>query len=262
MALAELTRLQLIEALRAAGVQAGDGLLVHSALQFLGKPQGGLPMYLEALQATVGPQGTLVVPTFSFEFAKIGTYDPANTPSQGMGVFSEFIRQQPGALRTRHPMQSVAALGAAAADLAGRNTPSAFDDGSAFDRMLALDFKLLLLGASIQAASMVHYSEQRATVPYRYWKDFAGQVKVDGAWQPCSYRMFVRDMDIDPQLHLAPIQAALEPRGQWHSVPLNQGALSTCRLQDFVTATDALLAADAWALVANLPEASHLKVEH
>lgn len=257
MALTTLTRQQLDGALEAAGLQAGDGLLVHSAVQFLGKPEGGLPMYRDALQAVIGPHGTLVVPAFSFEFAKTAQYDPATTPSQGMGVFSEFVRQQPAACRTLHPMQSVAAIGAAAEALAACDTPSAFDDGSAFDRMLHTDFKLLLLGADIQAASMVHYSEQRAAVPYRYWKDFAGQVNVGGEWQPRSYRMFVRDMDIDPELRLAPIQAALQASADWYSVPLNHGHIAVCRLQDFVTATDALLKLDPWALVSNRPEGVH-----
>src|SRR5690606_26565516 len=158
------------------------------------------------------------------------------------------------ARRSLHPMQSVAALGAAAEALAGRDTASAFDDGSAFDHMLQADFKLLLLGADIQAASMVHYSEQRAAVPYRYWKEFPGQVHVAGEWQPRSYRMFVRDMDLNPQLRLAPIQAALQASADWQAVQLNHGSLAVCRLQDFVTATDALLRVDPWALVTNRPE--------
>ncbi|UYN88712.1 MAG: AAC(3) family N-acetyltransferase [Anaerolineales bacterium] len=257
MALPALTRQQLDGVLQALGIQAGDGLLIHSAVQFLGKPEGGLVTYLEALQGAIGQHGTLVVPTFSFEFAKTGQYDPATTPSQGMGVFSEFVRQQPGAYRTLHPMQSVAALGALAGDLAQRDTPSAFDDGSTFDRMLQADFKLLLLGADIQAASMVHYSEQRAPVPYRYWKEFPGKIKIDGAWQPRSYRMFVRDMDIDPHLRLAPIEQALRANGDWRTQTLNHGSLSVCRLQDFVTATDALLRVDPWALVSNRPETAH-----
>lgn len=257
MALPTLTRQQLDGALQALGVQAGDGLLVHSAVQFLGKPEGGLATYLEALQGAIGQHGTLVVPAFSFEFAKTGQYDPATTPSQGMGVFSEFVRQQPAARRTLHPMQSVAVLGALAGELAQRDTPSAFDDGSAFDRMLQADFKLLLLGADIQAASIVHYSEQRAAVPYRNWKEFAGQIKINADWQPRSYRMFVRDTDIDPHLRLAPIEQALRANGDWRTQPLNHGTLSVCRLQDFVTATDALLGIDPWALVNNRPEAAH-----
>lgn len=237
---AELTRAELDAALTAVGVAVGDGLLVHSALQYLGKPQGGLPMVLDALQSAVGPAGTIVVPTFSFN--SNGGFDPATTPSRGMGVFSEHVRTAEFAFRTYHPMQSIAALGAAAADLAGRDTPSPFDDGSAFARMLELNFKLLLLGADVQAASIVHYSEQRAAVPYRYWKQFG------------AHKMFVRDLQLDPQLRLAPVQAALEAAGRWRSVQLHFGRVASCKLADFAAAADALLAADPWALVANKPE--------
>lgn len=256
MGLPTLTRGQLDAALHAVGAQSGDGLLVHSALQFLGRPEGGLQMYLDAILAAIGPGGTLAVPTFPFTFNRGLDFDPVATPSKDMGVFSEFVRQQPAAHRTPHPMQCLAVIGAAAGDLAGRDTPGAYDDGSVFDRMLELDFKLLLLGADVQAASMVHYSEQRAAVPYRYWKDFAGRVKAGGEWQTRTYRMFVRHLDLDPQLRLAPIQAALEARGLWRSTLLNLGFVSSCRLADFVAATDALLAADPWALVANRPEAA------
>lgn len=242
------------ESLERIGIQSGDGLLVHSALQLLGRPEGGLPLYWDVIQAVIGEAGTLAVPAFTFVFARGGDYEPAGTPSEGMGVFSEFVRQQPDALRTPHPTQSLAVLGKHAADLADRDTPSAFDDGSAFDRMLELDFKLLLLGAGIQAASMVHYSEQRAEVPYRYWKEFSGRVKTASGWETRRYRMFVRDLDLDPQLRLAPIQAVLESRGQWRGQRLNFGVLAACRLRDFVTATDDLLAEDPWTLVANRPE--------
>ena len=108
-------------------------------------------------------------------------------------------------------------MGKYADALAALDTPSAFDDGSAFDRMLHLDFKLLLVGANVQAASIVHYSEQRAEVPYRYWKDFSGKIKMDGEWQTKTYRMFVRDLEIDPQLRLKPIEEALKAKGQWQA---------------------------------------------
>jgi len=252
--LPKLTRKELDEALAAVGVTAGDGLLVHSALQFFGKPEGGLQMYLNALQNAIGPKGTLAVPTFPFTFNRGLDYDPATTLSKDMGVFSEFVRTQPSARRTKHPMQSLAVIGAAAEDLAARDTLSAYDDGSAFERMLELNFKLLLLGADVQAASIVHYSEQRAEVPYRYWKDFSGRIKENGQWQVRTYRMFVRDLDLDPQLRLAPIQKALETKGQWHSVAVHYGKIAICSLADFVAATDALLASDPWTLVANKPE--------
>lgn len=258
----EVSREQVIEMLRSLGLQAGCGVFVHSAIQFLGRPAGGVEMYYQALQAVLNlqppsadqPAGTLVVPTFNFAFARGEPYDPQATPSKGMGVFCEYLRQQPEARRTPHPMQSLAAVGCYADDLAGRDTASAFDPGSAFERMLELDFTLLLLGADIQAASMVHYSEQRAAVPYRYWKDFSGPVKAGPDWETRTYRMYVRDLGADPRLDLRPVQAALQVAGQWASLPLNYGRVSLCRLADFVAAADRLLADDPWALVANREE--------
>lgn len=245
----EVTQAQIAAALRAVGLGAGDGVLAHSALHFLGRPSGGVAVYLGAFQEVLGPQGTLVVPAFNFGFARGERFDPRETPSDGMGVFAELVRKSPGACRSPHPLQSVAALGQFALDLCGRDTPCAFDPGSPFERMLELDFKLLLLGAGMQSASMVHYCEQRAAVPYRYWKEFSGPCRVGERWEARTYRMFVRDLELDPQLDLQPVQAALEARGAWRSQPLNYGRVGACRLADFVEVTAALLRADPWALV-------------
>lgn len=248
-----VTAEQITPILRDLGLQAGDGLLVHSAIQFLGRPAGGAGIYLDAIRSVIGPHGTIAVPTFNFGFARGEPYDPLETPSAGMGVFSEYARTQPEARRTTHPMQSLAVIGRYAADLAGRDTPSAFDSGSAFEHMLELDFKLLLLGADWRAISIIHYSEQRANVPYRYWKDFSGQVRTPEGWQTRAYRMYVRDLDLNPQLTLEPIVAELERLERWRSLPLNYGRLSACRLADFVAVADRLLAADPWSLVLNRP---------
>ncbi len=254
MTLPVLSAKELETSLRLLGIEEGDGLLIHSALQFLGKPEEGEGMYLEVLQDILGSGGTIVVPAFNFEFAKGVDFDPAKSPSEGMGVFSELVRKHPEALRTNHPLQSLSILGAQDANIARRDTLSAFDEDSAFDVMLKEGYKLLLLGATIQAASIVHYSEQRASVPYRYWKDFTGNLLVNRKWEERSYKMFVRDLDIDAQLDLAPIQKALEENGQWFQTPIHFGHVSLCLLTDFVRATDQLLAEDPWALVANRSE--------
>lgn len=278
-----VTQNQIAVALKSAGVRQGDGLLVHSAIQFLGQPVGGIGIYYWALHAVLEGEpspdtplaasdsqfatpnsqiatpisplqtGTVAVPTFNFAFARGEAYDPQSTPSAGMGVFSEYVRQLPFAQRSPHPMQSLAAVGQHAADLARRDTHSAFDPGSPFERMLDLDFKLLLLGADIQATAMLHYCEQRASVPYRYWKDFTGQVKTDRGWQERTYRMFVRDMEIDPKIELYAVQEVLQERGLWSSVKLNYGHVALCRLVDFMAAVDEFLADDPWSLVTNRP---------
>jgi len=254
----KVNREQLISSLKAVGLKKADGVMVHSALQFLGIPEGGMGIYYDALCTVLGigsGTGTLVVPTFNFGFAHGQVFDQAFTPAEEMGIFPEYVRQQPGVLRSPHPMQSVAAVGRYAADLTARDTSSAFDPGSAFDRMLELDFKLLLLGADIRFTSMVHYAEQRMRVPYRYWKEFTGEVRLTG--QPPQiriYRMFARDLTIDPIISSAPVQKVLEERNVWASVPLNYGKVALCRFQDFVSIAEEQISKDPWALVQNHPK--------
>ena len=247
----EVTQPQVIRCLESVGIQPGDGLLVHSAMQYLGRPVGGIGMYLEAIMEVIGPRGTIAVPTFNFGFTKGMPYDPDETPSEGMGAFSEYVRERPEARRTSHPTQSLALIGEHTQDLVTRDTPSAFDPGSAFERMLELDFKLLLLGADISASSIFHYSEQRHQVPYRFWKDFSGQIHTPKGWEMHTYRMYVRYLDPEPNLTAAPIEKLLKERGQWRSAELNYGRIAACTLREFVAAEDFFFSADPWSLVTN-----------
>jgi aminoglycoside 3-N-acetyltransferase len=249
----KVNREQVISVLEAVGLKKGDGVMIHSALQFLGIPEGGLGIYYDALCAVLGigaGTGTLVVPTFNFGFARGKPFDQATTPAEEMGVFPEYVRQQPGVLRSPHPMQSIAAVGYYAEDLTSRDTSSAFDSSSSFERMVELDFKLLLLGADVRFTSMIHYAEQRMKVLYRYWKEFTGEVRLTGQPpQVRTYRMFVRDMELDPEVSSAPVRNVLEERGLWSSVTLNYGKVALCRFRDFVAVAEELLAKEPWALV-------------
>jgi aminoglycoside 3-N-acetyltransferase len=253
----ELTNEKLEWSLRKIKIANGDGLLIHSAIQMLGMPTGGVQDYVTVLQNQVTDKGTLVVPTFTLDYPRTQKFDRQKTPSKGMGSLSEYVRQLPGAIRSSHPLQSVAALGYYASDLAGRDTPSAFERDSVFARMLDLDFKLLLLGAGIQAASMVHYCEAAAGVPYRRWMNFTGQIMQNGRWVQKTYKMYARILEIDPQLELQPIQLELERLGAWQEVSLNYGKIASCKVSDFVSACMSLLQKDPWVLVSNKIEARH-----
>jgi aminoglycoside 3-N-acetyltransferase len=250
----EVTRDQVVECLRRIGVEAGDGVLVHAAIQYLGRPSGGVGLYWDAFRQVLGERGTLVVPTFNFGFARGLPFDTANTPSEEMGVFAEHVRCLPDAKRSPHPLQSVAVVGRHADDLARRDTPSAFDPGSAFERMLDLDFKMVLLGASIKVASIVHYSEQKNRVPYRYWKDFEGTIIEAGRPRTAVYRMFARDLALDPRMDFTPVQRTLEEEGRWTQTKLNYGKVALCPLREVVAAADELLQRDPWVLVGNRAE--------
>lgn len=242
------------DALDAVGVAAGDVVMIHSSLLALGRLDGrpaddAVPAIAGRLIDHLGPRGTLVVPTFTFSFCKGLPFDCQGTPAEIMGQLSEYVRMLPGARRSPHPMQSVAALGPLAADICRNDTPSAFDPGGAFARLTERGAKLLMLGTSMEAASFVHLAEQWAGVPYRFWKDFSGEYVDGGVSRSRTYRMYVRDLTANTEITVAPIASALTARGQLFEARLGAGWLTSCRFPDFLAAALDLLRPDPTCLV-------------
>ena len=65
-----LTRNTLVEKFRATGLKSGDILLVHSSYKSFGGVEGGPWSVVEALLEVLGAEGTLIMPTFNFDFCK------------------------------------------------------------------------------------------------------------------------------------------------------------------------------------------------
>ena len=243
-------------------MQIGDGdlVMVHSSLLTLGKIADHslkqIPQIIAgALLDIIGPNGTLVVPALNFGFCRGDGFDRQQTPSENMGILSEYIRQLPNACRSRHPMQSVAAVGPLAETICEPDTPSAFDQGSSFDLMIDRNARLLLLGASFQAATVIHHAEQSIGVPYRLWKDFTGRYVDQTGNEPIdqtkTYRMYVRDLEIDAKLNMKPLELELAKRHQLLRQPLGGGVVRSCQFVDLIETARHCLKADPNCLVGN-----------
>jgi hypothetical protein len=79
-------------------------------------------------------------------------------------------------------------------------------------------------------------------------------VTIANGYQSSTYRMYARDLTIDAQIDLHPVQEVLESRGQWQALPLNYGRVSLCGMRAFVDAVDEFLNKDPWSLVTNRPD--------
>ena len=123
-----LTVERLASEFSACGLQSGQTVIVHSALSSLGWVVGGPVAVIQALLQLVGPSGTLIMPTQTWKNLDpasgvyqvegipeawypivrehLPAYDPAVTPSIGMGVIAEVFRNWPGARRSNHPTRS------------------------------------------------------------------------------------------------------------------------------------------------------------
>ncbi|RPK81577.1 MULTISPECIES: AAC(3) family N-acetyltransferase [Streptomyces] len=180
---------RLSAALSALGVRPGDVLLVHASLRSVGPVQGGPTAVLAALRRTVGPEGTVVVPTFTPENsdtsphyrarvrgldseareavrASMEPFDPARTPAPSMGALAETVRTAVGAERSGHPQTSFAAIGPGAGKLlAGHRPDCHLGEDSPLARLYEADARILLLGTGYDTCTAFHLGEYRSPGP-------------------------------------------------------------------------------------------------
>ncbi len=197
-----------------AGLAPGDTVLVHSSYKSFGGVNGGPQAVIDAFLAALGPEGTLIMPTFNFDFCKGEPWDIRHTPSR-MGVLTEFVRRHPDSRRVFHPIYSFAVLGRRAAEFGDLQYRSSYGPRSVFARLRAIQGKIMIIGLSYNdSMTFFHHVEELEGVNYRYMKSFTGQV-TDGAGRTTTetFSMLVRDLDQGVITAVDPMGALLENNG-------------------------------------------------
>lgn len=198
-----LTYSDYIAALRTGGLSEGDVAFVQSALWMVGPVEGGdsdasvLEFYLRGLQEVLGPSGTVAVFTLFTDYGRFGTpFIVEETPSQA-GVFSEYVRTRPGALRSCHPIASVAALGPHAEHICGGAHYTGYGWDSPWRRLHEMNVNLVAIGMGTGhgSTSILHYIEQMYGVPYQYTKIYTHPVYKGGRRLDGLFTMPVRFLD-------------------------------------------------------------------
>ncbi|HUB06302.1 MAG TPA: AAC(3) family N-acetyltransferase [Myxococcales bacterium] len=174
---------QLIE----MGVRRGGVLLVHTSYRAVRPVDGGPLGLIEVLRRTLGPAGTLVMPTITDGET---VFDPRSTPSSQMGITAELFWRQPGVVRSGHPGGSFAACGPLAERLCA---PQPLEPPHGLEsppgRVYELSGQVLLLGVEHSESTLLHVAESLAKVPY--FVEHPCLVEVDGAAQ----QRMVRETD-------------------------------------------------------------------
>ncbi|MFE5887714.1 aminoglycoside N(3)-acetyltransferase [Streptomyces sp. NPDC056462] len=200
------------EDLAVLGVRPGATLLVHASLRRVG---AGPDAVLAALRAALGPEGTLVVPTFTAGNSdsspayrdrtrnmttdqiralrsQMPPFDPDGTPSEGMGRLAEAVRCAGGRVRSAHPQTSFAAVGARAGELLAVHDENChLGERSPLGRLYAVGAQVLLLGVGFEVCSAFHLGEYRVPEPPR--RTYRCVVQRDGGRSWIEYE----DIDLD-----------------------------------------------------------------
>lgn len=154
--------------LREIGVKPGMRLMVHSSLSSFGHVEGGAEAVIGALQACIGPEGTLLMPSFNHDsiFAEgKGVYDPRSTPTTDGRVADTFWRM-PGVERSLNPTHAFAAWGRDAARyLTGHHLTLTMGEDSPLGLLAREGGYQLNLGTTHAASTAKHVAETMRRVP-------------------------------------------------------------------------------------------------
>ena len=222
-----LTQAEIKTALERVGIARGDTVLGHFALSRFGYVEGGAESLIETLLSILGPEGTLVMPTFTFSWLGRLPYDPQTTPSR-VGKVTDRFRRRAGVLRSGHPTHSFAATGQhAAALLANHNhSHSPLHQDGPLGRLADLNGKVLLFSPPT-TNTIMHVGDYRAGLPL---VDFICPIREGGE------RREVVVPDCPWHVRFAPAYEKLYARGLIQDAELGEETLRAMRCRDAIEA--------------------------
>lgn len=198
------------------GVEAGDLIYLGIDMAHVPLPAftGGLSreaiqahrenscrFLLDAIREHLGPEGTLLAPSFSYSMAGPEmVYHHEDTPSEN-GPFTEFIRSQPDAVRSLHPMFSVSGLGPKAPSILENCGKAAFGALSPFARLQQNGCKFVCLGTRIShSLTFIHHLEQTYGCNNRYHKVLSCDVFREGVRQPGPWLAYLAFLSLEAEM--------------------------------------------------------------
>jgi aminoglycoside 3-N-acetyltransferase len=165
-----VTKMDVVQGLRAAGIHEGDIIGVHSSLSSFGHVEGGADAVVDGLLEAVGPAGSVVVPSYSTNIERVEKTPeedalgmtwksrilPFDPKSDGCwtGRIPDTFWRRPEALRGTDRTHSLSAIGPHAQELV-----------KDWHVLRDLDGQIVQLGVTLQCCSSMHLAEEGIELP-------------------------------------------------------------------------------------------------
>lgn len=223
-----ITDKEIKDILHRLGVNFGDDICVHSEIYRFGKPLVKRELFFEsiirALEEVVLPQGTLIMPAFSYSFCNGEPYDVLNTPSK-VGALTEEFRKKSGIKRTQHPIFSFSVHGKNEKEYLNTGD-DAFSHDSVYGKLIDNNGKVVFLGAN-KGYTIYHLAEEKVGVLHRFFKSFAGTIiDYNGKSVQKTIPYYVRHLDMVSEANEKRIEEFLLEEGLQKQESFQRGTIS------------------------------------
>ena len=202
------------------GLKKGDKVWISSDMKELlykcieNGDDTDLNVFLDGIIDIIGEEGTILVPTFNWDFCKGKTFDWRKTPCK-TGSLGKIALKRDDFRRTIHPIYSFAVWGADRDELCSRDYKSSFGIESPFTYCREHNAKNIFIDVECQHSfTFVHYVEEQEGITYRYLKDFtADYIDENGVKTTRTYSMNVRDLSEDIFITIYPFEEDFKKAG-------------------------------------------------
>jgi aminoglycoside 3-N-acetyltransferase len=223
------TRADLARDFARLGVRPGDVVMMHASVRAVGQVAGGVDQIHLAIKDALTEDGTLMMyascpahvdevgrgehdPEFEREILeKLPAFDPYTARSaRDNGALVEMLRTYPGSKVNAHPTRFVVWGRQADYLISEQPWDFAMGAGSALERLVTLDGKILMLGSDHDTVTFLHYAEHIVDIPdkrivrfqvpieeqgRRVWREMAEVDSSRGAHAHWTHRFFAELTD-------------------------------------------------------------------
>jgi aminoglycoside 3-N-acetyltransferase len=193
-------------------------------------------LLIESFQKKLTSEGTLIFPTFNWDFCKGLRFDYSNTPCM-TGVLGRAALERDDFRRSLHPIYSFAVWGCDRDYICEMRNISSFGEDSPFAYLREHGRNLMIDISMRKCFTFAHYVEERLAVPYRYMKTFTALYRgPDEHEETRSYSMYVRCLDKNVVTLIDPIGEDMMKIGKLKRKIINDIRFSTLTFADFYEA--------------------------
>lgn len=219
-------------------IEAGDIVFVSSDARKMiwdavsHHEESDLNAFIDGMIKAVGSEGTVIFPTYNWDFCQGVTYN-IRTSSCKTGRLGTIALERGDFTRTKHPIYSFAVHGKLTDELVNMTNKDSFGEDSPFAFFKNNNVKNYIIDVSLQHCfTFVHYVEEHSGyVHHRYIKDFtAGYVDENGEESKRTYSMFVRDLELDVQTTIDPIETDFICGGAEERLKINSSEIKMIHL--------------------------------